>query len=439
MTQRLAKLERMKLLTLLLTLLLSTALAAPKLYIQPRDGIQPILTAIAGSKTSIRLKIYLFTDSRQDVIDALVAATKRGVDVRVLLEKEPCCAPGVNTQIYLKLREAGLNVQFTKAFKFVFTHEKSFVIDDASAIISTSNITGSSFSSNREYQVVLDDAPSVAEIARVFDADWKGEDVDLKGAKLIWSPSLTTSSGLVKGNARERLIGFIRGAAKTLRVQHQNASDEEILRELLAAQSRGVQVSFITSPKELSASADLSGLERLQRAGVQVRYLLSQYVHAKVMLRDDISAIIGSINLTGNSLTSNRELAVQLEAGEAVTQLSAQLEADFRAGVDTNPFLLPPLEGVFSALEMGQYLGRIGSFEGVVTDVESRAAVSFLKFGSTDFAPRAVVFPRVYEQFAQPFPDAYKGKRVRIQGRVQLYDDYFEVILGSADQITVLP
>ena len=86
-----AKLERMKLLALLLALLLSVpALAAPKLYIQPRDGIEPILTAIADSKTSIRLKIYLFTDSRQDVIDALEAATKRGVDVRVLLEKDPC-------------------------------------------------------------------------------------------------------------------------------------------------------------------------------------------------------------------------------------------------------------------------------------------------------------------------------------------------------------
>ena len=439
MTRRWAKLERVKPLALLLALLLSTALAAPQLYIQPRDGIQPILTAIAGSKTNIRLKIYLFTDSRQDVIEALKAATKRGVDVRILLEKEPCCAAGVNTQIYLKLREAGLNVQFTKAFKFVFTHEKSFVIDDASAIISTSNITGSSFASNREYQVVLDDAVSVAEIARVFDADWKGEDINLRDAKLIWSPSLTTGAGLVKGNARERLVGFIRGATKSLRVQHQNASDEEILRELLAAQSRGVAVSFITSPKELSATNDLSGLERMQKAGVQVRYLLSQYVHAKVMLRDDNSAIIGSINLTGNSLNSNRELAVQLEGGAAVAQLSAQLETDFKSGADTNPFLLPPLEGVSSALEMGQYLGRIGSFEGVVTAVESRAAVSFLKFGNSDFAPRAVVFPRIFDQFAQPFPDAYKGKRVRIQGRVQLYDDYYEVILNSADQITVLP
>jgi phosphatidylserine/phosphatidylglycerophosphate/cardiolipin synthase-like enzyme len=424
---------------LLLALYLSVpALAAPKLYVQPRDGIAPTLEAIGAAKTSLRLKIYLFTDARQDVIAALQAATARGVNVRILLEREPCCTAGVNTQIFLKLREAGLNVQFTKAFKFVYTHEKSLVLDDRLALVSTANLTGSSYASNREYQVALDDPQDVREVARVFDADWAGEDVDLRDARLIWSPSITTSSGLVRGQARERLVRFIRGAKQTLTVEHQNASDEEILRELVAAAARGVRVRFVTSPKELTATADLAGLERLRAGGVEVRYLLTNYVHAKVMLSEH-AAMVGSINLTGNSINSNRELAVELSDAGVMTALGAQLEADVRAGVDTNPFLLPPLEGVFDALNMDQYLGRIASFEGTVTDVEMRAGVSFLKFGSTDFAPRAVVFPRAYDQFLQPFPDAYKGKRVRINGRVQLYEDYFEVILNSAEQITVLP
>ncbi|NJK46216.1 MAG: DNA-binding protein, partial [Pleurocapsa sp. SU_196_0] len=147
----------------------------------------------------------------------------------------------------------------------------------------------------------------------------------------------------------------------------------------------------------------------------------------------------GSVNLTGNSIDSNRELGVILDGGEAVAQLNAQLEADLTAGVDTNPFLLPPLEGTFEATRMGEYLGRIGSFEGVISSVEQRSAVSFLKFGAGSDAPRAVVFPRAYEVFAQPFPQVYEGKRVRVQGRVQLYDDYFEIILNTADQIQILP
>ena len=113
----------------LLFFLSSVALAAPKLLIQPRDGIAPILERINAAKTSIRHKIYLFTDSRQDVIDALAAAAKRGVDVRILLEREPSGTSGGNTAIFLKLKEAGLNVQLSRAFKFVFIHEKSFVFD----------------------------------------------------------------------------------------------------------------------------------------------------------------------------------------------------------------------------------------------------------------------------------------------------------------------
>ena len=432
-------------LTLSLALLLpaclpSSSLAAPQLFVQPRDGIQPILTAIRAAQTSVRLKIYLFTDSRQDVIDALVAATKRGVDVKVLLEKEPCCTAGVNTQIFLKLKDAGLNVQFTKPFRFVFTHEKSFVFDNRAAFVSTSNLTGSSFSSNREYGVMLDDPAQVTEIARVFDADWAGQEIDLRDAKLVWSPSVTLANGLVRGNAREQIVRFIRSAKTSLRLEHQDASDEETLRELIAAHERGIQISFVTSPKDLTESGDIAGLERLSKAGVSVRYLLSHYVHAKVMVADEARAMIGSINLTGNSINSNRELAVVLDDNDVVNQLTAQLETDLNSGSDTNPFLLPPLEGVYEALQMSQYLGRTGSFEGVVTTVEQRSAVSFLKFGSNDSAaPRAVIFPRLFDALVQPFPQAYEGKRVRIQGRVQLYEDYFEVIVNTADAIQILP
>ncbi len=53
-----------------------SVLASPTLYIQPRDGIAPILNAINAAKTSIRLKIYLLTESKQDVIDALSAAIR---------------------------------------------------------------------------------------------------------------------------------------------------------------------------------------------------------------------------------------------------------------------------------------------------------------------------------------------------------------------------
>ncbi len=433
----------MKFLRVILVLLLSSAaLAAPKLLIQPRDGIAPILERINAAKTSIRHKIYLFTDSRQDVIAALAAATKRGVDVRILLEREPSGTSGGNTGIFLKLKEAGLNVQLSKAFKFVFIHEKSFVFDDQTAIVSTANITGSSFGANREYQVVLDEPALVKEIADVFDADWKGEDIDLKNAKLVWSPSQIKSNGLVRGNSREKLIGLIQNARESLLLEQQSMADEEVIREISTAAQRGVKVTLVGPPNELTDTYYIAGAERLRRAGVQVKYLLTNFVHAKVIVADKRRALIGSINLSGNSLNANRELSVILErdtAPEAVDALIAQIELDASKSVDINPFGLPRLEAVQDARNMGEFVGREGTFEGVIEEVERRDAVAFLSFGKGDLAPRGVVFARSYDLFAQPFPQAYLGKRIQVRGRVQLYGDYYEVILNSPDQITVLP
>jgi cardiolipin synthase A/B len=414
----------------------------PKLFIQPKDGIQPILNAINTAKVSIRLKIYLFTDSRQDVIDALVAAKSRGADVRILLEREPSGTTGGNTAIFLKLRAAGLNVQLSKPFKFVFIHEKSFVVDDTTAIISNANITGSSFSSNREYLVQLENPEYVTEIAKVFDADWAGADIDLKDSKLVWSPSQTTSAGLVRGNARAKILDLINGAKQSLMLEQEAMADEEVILSLIAAQARGVAVSLVGSPKSTTDTYFVVGANRLKAAGVKVRWLLSNFVHAKVILADDARAFIGSENMSTNSLNANRELGVILEktdAPEAITKLKTQLEADINAGVEVNPFTLPALKDIQPAEKMSEYLGREVTLEGAVVEVEKRdTGVSFLKFGTGELAPRAVVFARNYESFAQPFPDFYKDKRVQITGRVQLYGDYYEVILDSPNQIKVL-
>ena len=413
----------------------------PQLFIQPKDGIAPILNEIKSAKVSIRHKIYLFTDARQDVIDALVAAKARGADVRILLEREPSGTVGGNTNIFLTLKAAGLNVQLTKAFRFVFVHEKSFVIDDKIAIISTANTTGSSYSSNREYQVKLENPELVAEIAKVFDGDWNGTDIDLRDAKLVWSPSQITTSGLVKGNARNKILSLINNAKQSLMLEQEAMADEDVIQALIAAQTRGVTVSFVGSPKPANDTYIVAGADRLKAAGINVRWLLTNFVHAKVILADETRALIGSINLSTNSLNANRELGVMLEksdAPDAIARLKLQIEADLSAGVEVNPFMLPALKEIQPAEKMNEFLGREVTFEGVVQEVQKLdTGVAFLKFGSGEFAPRAVVFARSYDSFTQPFPEFYLNKHVQITGRVQLYGDYYEVILNSPDQISV--
>jgi phosphatidylserine/phosphatidylglycerophosphate/cardiolipin synthase-like enzyme len=54
-----------------------------QLVVLPDDGIRPVLAAIAAAKKSILVKMFLFSEPR--LIRALIAAHKRGVKVRVML------------------------------------------------------------------------------------------------------------------------------------------------------------------------------------------------------------------------------------------------------------------------------------------------------------------------------------------------------------------
>ncbi|MFN3179988.1 MAG: hypothetical protein ACK41R_07575 [Thermus sp.] len=61
--------------------LLLTALAAPRLVVEPEDGLKPLLDLIASAQEEILVKMYLWTPSRLDVVEALGEAVARGVKV----------------------------------------------------------------------------------------------------------------------------------------------------------------------------------------------------------------------------------------------------------------------------------------------------------------------------------------------------------------------
>nr|WP_231623728.1 phospholipase D-like domain-containing protein [Thermus aquaticus] len=256
---------------LVLLWLLGLALAAPRLVVEPEDGLKPLLDLIASAQKEVLVKMYLWTPSRMDVVEALGEAVKRGVRVRVLLEREPS-GGRVDLTVFQALKDRGVEVRLTTPFRFVFVHEKSLVVDRRLAWVGTMNLTGSSFAANREYAVVLDDPEQVAEVARVFEADWQGERLDLSRALLVWAPSRTLS-GVKEGNAREVLLRLIQEARRELFLEHQAMADPEVLEALKAAIKRGVRVRLVGSPAEEGDTYFLAGALALKEAGAEVRFL----------------------------------------------------------------------------------------------------------------------------------------------------------------------
>jgi phosphatidylserine/phosphatidylglycerophosphate/cardiolipin synthase-like enzyme len=103
-----------------------------------------------------------------DVIDALLAAKARGVDVRVILDAKTLESRSSGA-VAQKLSEHGIEVTRSSP-AFSITHVKAMVVDDQRALVMSLNLTRP-FDHTRDYAVVTDDALVVADFLHVFDGD----------------------------------------------------------------------------------------------------------------------------------------------------------------------------------------------------------------------------------------------------------------------------
>ncbi|MER2598546.1 MAG: phospholipase D-like domain-containing protein [Caldilineales bacterium] len=393
----------------------------------PDAGRKPLLQIIDGAQHSIRLKIYLVTDNT--VVEALGRAAQRGVDVRVLIEEEPYGGGETNALAARDLAAAGVTVRARPA-AFVYSHEKSLVVDDGRALIMTHNLTNSSFNKNREYLVIVEDPTVVAEVVAVFEADWERQEPDLSQAGLVWSPV----------NSRSRIEALIAQAQVSLDLQQTSLEDPAVMAALAAAARRGVRVRVITPAIFDPSEREYAPVSGLAAAGVAVRFLDAPYIHAKTFIVDGQLAMIGSQNLTANSLENNRELGIVFDDPAAVNRLARTFLVDWNSAEPwggPQPTATLPTGGILRWDQTADYIGQTVTVEGEVVDTYDSGKVTFLNFDE-DRTFTVVIFASDYGAFSQPPEDAYWRKKVRVTGQLKLYNERAEMIIEAPDAIVVL-
>ncbi len=130
------------------------------------DGAAPILEAIVNATKSIRIKMFVFT--APTLIDAVAAARRRGVKVRVMLNPARRDGEEDNEPTRKKLVSAGVEV-IDSCPKFDLTHEKTMVVDDTLAFVHSLN--WKNFTETRDYVVITDHQHEVDEVVACFEAD----------------------------------------------------------------------------------------------------------------------------------------------------------------------------------------------------------------------------------------------------------------------------
>jgi phosphatidylserine/phosphatidylglycerophosphate/cardiolipin synthase-like enzyme len=96
------------------------------LIVMPDDSAKPILEAIEGAKKSLRVKMFLFSDPT--LLQAVNAAKKRGVKVRIMLNPARRDGESENTESRKKLDAGGVEI-IDSSPEFDVPHEKSWSED----------------------------------------------------------------------------------------------------------------------------------------------------------------------------------------------------------------------------------------------------------------------------------------------------------------------
>jgi cardiolipin synthase len=291
------------------------------IIVLPDDSAKPILEAIANAAKSIRVKMFLFSDP--SLLNAVIAAQHRGVDVRIMLNPERRDGEKENHDSRKALTDAGVHVIDSNP-QFDLTHEKSMVIDDHTAFVQSLNWETKNLTVTRDYAVVTSHKHEVDEVAQCFDADWNRTKFDAGDhSHLIWCT----------GNGRERLSRLIDESKHSLWLQNERYQDPVIIEHLIRAHSRGVKIRIMARPpsklKKGKLEEGVSGLRSLADLGVKIHKLKHIKLHAKLIMADDKAAIVGSINLAPGSFDSRRELAIEVRDEHITKRILKTLQDDW--------------------------------------------------------------------------------------------------------------
>ncbi|MDV7219001.1 phospholipase D-like domain-containing protein [Streptomyces prunicolor] len=281
---------------------------------------QPTIYDFINSATSsLDMTMYELEDTT--AVNDLIALENKGVTVRVVLDRAHQSA---NSSAYTALTNAGVGVVWSPS-SFVYTHQKTITVDATKSLVLTGNLTSQYYSTGRDYGVFTDDTRDVAAIEKVFNADYAGTSVTpTDGDHLLWSPT----------DSRSRLLTVINAATTTLDVEELEFSDSTVVNAIVARAKAGVTVRVVLeTPSDYSS--EVSAIKAA--GGTVVGYSDPDgfYIHAKAMVADyglstqEVEA--GSMNISSNSLSNNRELGIILTGTGVAQSVATTIETTFKS------------------------------------------------------------------------------------------------------------
>mgnify|MGYP000122185702 CR=1 FL=1 len=289
---------------------------------------EKLLAYINSAQKSIHIAAFEF--DLTPVAEALIAAHRRGVDVRWVTDDEH----GIQADEekghgqFAMLKAAGIEVRDDG--RSALMHNKFWIFDGQIVWTGSTNVTKNCNFRNNNNVIVLK-SPQVAAIyEREFDEMWAGQ----FGPR---SPSTADQQSVViegtpiqilfasEDKAISHLIPLVEAAQKDIRIMAFSFTHDALGKAVLARAQAGVDVQSIFETR--GSETAYSELTILFCAGYPARQDGNPGTfHHKVLVIDDEIVVTGSLNFSDNADTGNDENVVIITNKEIATLYLQEFE-----------------------------------------------------------------------------------------------------------------
>lgn len=315
-----------------------------ELLIKGDTAFPKVFEAIDNAKDHIHMSYYIFNDDKlgNQMVDKLIAAKQRGVDVRVMMDgigsmlMNPV---GGGNKLLKRLQDAGIEtrsnhmVDVTRDDQILNPpdHRKIVIVDGKTGFTGGMNV-GEHYLN--EYHDVM--VKAEGDVVKQMQSEWMsawmhlggkvpGDDASVKSryfpeykpGEAPGNQKITTVQHIPGENRAimQTYLDRINTATKSIHIENPYCTNPDIQNALIAAAKRGVDVHVILPGESDHGFSHLAARQKypeMLRAGVKI-YEYPGFNHDKVMVTDGKFTTTGSSNLDDVALYHVYEMNLNVE------------------------------------------------------------------------------------------------------------------------------
>ena len=315
-----------------------------------------IVDAFRSAQRSINLEAYVFQKGEiaRQYVEVLAERARAGVQVNLVLDAFG--SMGAPQRFFRPLLQAGGRVVRYNRLSWYHmlrmdsrTHRELVIVDGKLGFIGGAGVADQWFTgvhSRPRWRdtMIRVEGEAVANLQATFSENW----LQAAGELLVGSayfpdiqcPDALTSlvinsTPTVGGSTRARILMQLLIASAKRRIAITTPyflPDRTLMRELCRALERGATVQILVpgmkSDHLLTRSTSRGAYGELLKAGAEVYEYQPSMIHAKVLIVDELWAVVGSTNFDNRSFGINDEVNLAIRDRAVAQRLSADFTAD---------------------------------------------------------------------------------------------------------------